>query len=224
MNKKFKSLKNRILLLTFTIILFTAVTVGLSIFYQYTANNLKNLILTIKNIEKEVLQLENTEQDLMLNFNKVSVFFVSDNTRFENNFRTSLKNIETKVDLLSGLNIIQNNIKASEQISSFQEDLKYYAENFNELVLACREKGFNSKGLAVDWQNLSTQLINKFSLFKEESVYANILKLKSIEKDYLLSKDPKLINELSYLSNDIQNSLLLSEDTDSVLIIDNIIT
>ena len=110
MNKKFKSLKNRILLLTFTIILFTAITVGLSIFYQYTANNLKSLILTIKNIEKEVIQLENTEQDLILNFNKVSVFFTSDNTRFENEFRTSINHIKKRVDSFSELSIIQNNI------------------------------------------------------------------------------------------------------------------
>ncbi|UCH14042.1 MAG: GAF domain-containing protein [Bacteroidales bacterium] len=220
MNKKFKSLKNRILLLIFTIILFTIITVGLSIFYHYYSNNLKILVLTLKNIEKEIIQLENSKQDLMLNFNKVSVFFISDNTRFENNFRTSLNNIQTKVDSLSGLNIIQNNIKANEQIKSFQEDLRNYTENFNELVLAYKEKGFNSKGLTGDWQDLSTQLIDKLSFFKEEPVYANIIRLKNIEKDYLLSRDPKLINELSYLSNDIQSTLLLAEDKDSVLIHD----
>ncbi len=217
MNKKFKSLKNRILLLTFTIVLFTAISIGLSVFYQYSTNNLKGIIFAIKNLEKNIIQLKNTEQDFLLNFNKASDFFISNNTRFENEFRASHNNIKIITDSLSELGIIKNYFKSLEQIEFFQEDLKSYSENFYELILAYKEKGFDSKGISGDWQNMSTQLINKISLFKDQPVYANIIRLKNIEKEYLLSKDPKLISELSNLSNDIQNSLFLAGDNETIL-------
>ena len=216
MNKKFKSIKNRILLLTFTIVLFTAISIGLSVFYQYSTNNLKGIIFAIKNIEKNIIQLKNIEQDFLLNFNKESDFFVSNNTRFENEFYRSHNNIKIITDSLSKLGIIKNSIKALEQIEFFQEDLKSYSENFFELILTYKEKGFESKGISADWQNMSTQLINKSSLFKNQSVYANIIRLKNIEMEYLLSKDPELISELSNLSNDIQNSLFLTEKNDTI--------
>jgi PAS domain S-box-containing protein len=217
MNKKFKSLKNRILLLIFTIIIFTAISIGLSVFYQYFTNNLEGIICAVTNIEKNIAQLKNTEQDFLLNYNKASDFFISNDTRFENEFRTSYNNIKIITDSLSELRIIKNNAKTLEQIEFLQEDLKSYSENFYELILAYKEKGFESKGISGDWQNMSTQLLNKLSLYKDQPVYINIIRLKNIEKEYLLSKNPELISELSNLSNDIQNSLYLAGDNDTIL-------
>ncbi len=77
MNKKFKTLKNRILLLTYTLIFFTAVSIGLSVFYQNSKNNLRGIILAIKNVERGIILLRNTEQDILLNFSDASDFFTS---------------------------------------------------------------------------------------------------------------------------------------------------
>ena len=217
MNKKFKSLKNRILLLTIIIILFTAISIGLSTLYQHSVKNLKGIIFATKNIEKNIIQLKNAEQDFLLNFNKASGFFISSNTRFENEFRVLHNNIKIITDSLSELGIIKNSIEALEQIVSLQGNLKSYSENFNELILAYKEKGFESKGISGNWQNMSTQLENKITLYIDQPAYANIIRLKNIEKEYLLSKDPELISELSSLSNDIQNSLFLAGDNDTIL-------
>lgn len=217
MNKKFKSLKNRILLLTFTIILFAVISILLSVFYQYSTNNYDKIVYTLGKIDRYIIQLKNTEQDFMLNFNKSAAFFISDDNRFENAFRASYNNLKSIIDSISGLGIVKNNNKALEQIVHLQEDLQLYSESFNELVLAYKEKGFKSKGISGEWQDLSNKITAKFSQFKEQPVYADIIKLKEIEKEYLLSKDPKLINELSYLSNDIQGSLSLDQDNNSIL-------
>ncbi len=218
MNKKFKSLKNRILLLTYTLIFFTAISIGLSVFYQNSKNNLRGIILAIKNVERGIIMLRNTEQDILLNYSEASDFFISGNTRFENEFRTTNNNIKTIIDSLSQLKIIKTSAKAIEHIEYLQEELKSYSENFNELVLAYKEKGFESKGISADWQDLGTQIINQLSLFKDQPVYADIIRIKTIEKEYLLNKKATLINELSYLLNDIQNTLSLNENNDNLLI------
>jgi PAS domain S-box-containing protein len=217
MNKKFKSLKSRILLLAFTIIFLTAISIVLSVFYQYSTNNYKAIIYTLEKIDKYIIQLKNAEQDFLINFNKSSDFYIANVTRFENEFRESHNNIETILDSLSGLGIVKNNFKALEQIEHIRECLQLYSENFNELVLAYKEKGFESKGISGDWQGMSDQIISKLSRFKDQPVYVDILRLKNIEKEYLLNKNPELINKLSYLSNDIQNSLSFSAENDSIL-------
>jgi PAS domain S-box-containing protein len=217
MNKKFKSLKNRILLLTFAIILFTAISIGLLTLYQYSTNSLKGIVFAIKNIEKNIVQLKNTEQDFLLNYNKTLNFYVSNNTRFESEFRASYNNIKIITDSLSEIGIIKNNVEALEQIESLQQDFKSYSENFYELILTYKEKGYESKGISGDWQYMSTQLIKKLSMYKDQPLYADIIRLKNIEKEYLLTKDPKLISELSNLSNNIQNSLLLTADNDTIV-------
>ena len=215
MNKKFKSLKTRILSLTYIIIIFTAIIVSLSVFYQYHSNNLKNVIAGIRNIEKDIILLKNTEQDLLLNFNKVSDLYLSDDTRFEKKFSSVYNNLSAIIDSLSGLKIIQDNSKAEEQIQLVRESLKHYSEDFIELTLAYKEKGFESTGLVRDWQNISTRIENKLSPFAAQPVYVNIIKLKNIEKEYLLSNNPKLIDELSYLLNEIQSSPFLNENADN---------
>ncbi len=196
------------------IILFTAVLVGFSVFYQYNTNNLGNITTDIQNIEKSIIILRNTEQDLLLNFGRKSELYISDDTPFEKKFRSVNNDLSVIIDSLSELKIMQNDNKAEEQIQLVRESLKHYSESFVELALAYKEKGHESAGLVRDWQNLSTLIENKLSAFADQPVYANIIKLKSLEKEYLLTKNPKLIDELSYLSNDIQSSLLLSENED----------
>ncbi len=214
MNIKFNSLKTRILSLTLMIILFTAVLVGFSVFYQYNTNKLGNISANVQNIEKSIIILKNTEQDLLLNFGRKSELYISDDTPFEKKFRSVNNDLSTIIDSFSELKIIRNDNKAEDQIQLVGKSLKHYSESFVELALAYKEKGHESAGLVRDWQNLSTLVENKLSAFADQPVYANIIKLKSLEKEYLLTKNPKLIDELSYLSNDILSSLLLSENED----------
>jgi PAS domain S-box-containing protein len=214
MNIKFNSLKTRILSLTLMIILFTAVLVGFSVFYQYNTNKLGNISANVQNIEKSIIILKNTEQDLLLNFGRKSELYISDDTPFEKKFRSVNNDLSTIIDSFSELKIIRNDNKAEDQIQLVGKSLKHYSESFVELALAYKEKGHESAGLVRDWQNLSTLVENKLSAFADQPVYANIIKLKSLEKEYLLTKNPKLIDELSYLSNDILSLLLLSENED----------
>jgi PAS domain S-box-containing protein len=212
MNIKFKSLKTRILSLTFVIILFTVIIAGLSVFYQHKTETLKNIITDIRNIEKNIILLKNNEQDFMLNLNSKSKLFISDDTPFEKKFRSLNATLASIIDSFSEHRIIRNDSKTEDQIRLLRKNLKVYSDNFIELVLAYKEKGTESAGLVMDWQSFSTLIENKMSLFEDQPVYANITKLKRLEKEYLLSKNPQLIDELSFVISDIQSSLIPDED------------
>jgi PAS domain S-box-containing protein len=212
MNMKFKSLKTRILSLTFIIIIFTVMLAGFSVFYQHKTENLNNIVFDIRNIEKTIILLKNNEQDFIINFSRKSKLLISDDTPIEKKFRSLNAVLASIIDSFSEKRIIRNDRKVENQIHNLSKDLKIYTDNFAELILAYKEKGTESSGLVKDWQSLSTLIENKMSLFEDQPAYASITKLKQLEKEYLLSKNPQLVDELSFVLNDIQSSLTPGED------------
>jgi PAS domain S-box-containing protein len=214
MNKKFKSLRTRILSLTLIIILFAFILAGFSVFYHYKTENLNNNITDTRNIEKNIILIKNNEQDFLLNFDRKSELLMSDDTPFEKKFRSLNAILTSAIDSFSEQKIIRNDSKAEDQIRNLRKSLKDYSDSFIELVLAYKEKGSESAGLVKDWLNLSSLIENKMSPFEDHPAYASVAKLKRLEKEYLLSKDPQLVDELSLVTNDIQNSFTTGEDED----------
>ena len=126
MNMKFKSLKTRILSLTFIIILFTVMIAGFSVFYQYKTENLKNIVFDIRNIEKNIILLKNNEQDFIINFSRKSKLLISDDTPFEKKFRSLNAILASIIDSFSEKKIIRNDSKAENQINILSKNLKIY--------------------------------------------------------------------------------------------------
>ena len=211
MNKKFKSLKKKDLLLSLILILFTAILFYFSVIYQSYTQSTKTIIQCLNDIEKDILRLKSAEQNFLLNFNNISNLYTSGDTQFENEFSFKQNNITT-IDSLSNYIIVQNDLEINEQIQILQENLKYYSDNFLDMALAYKEKGSEMNGIVGEWQSISLQMIEKFSSFADNPIYIQLLKLKNIEKQYLLSKNPNLINDISILSGEIQNSIVLAVD------------
>jgi len=212
MNKKFKSLKKKDLLLSLILILFTAILFYFSVIYQSYTQSTKTIIQCLNDIEKDILRLKSAEQNFLLNFNNISNLYTSGDTQFENEFSFKQNNIITTIDSLSNYIIVQNDLEINEQIQILQENLKYYSDNFLDMALAYKEKGSEMNGIVGEWQSISLQMIEKFSSFTDNPIYIQLLKLKNIEKQYLLSKNPNLINDISILSGEIQNSIVLAVD------------
>ena len=214
MNKKFKSLKNKIILLSLNIILFITIIICFTIIYEYNSSSSARIIININTLDKEITKLRTAEQDFLLNFKSISDLYISNNTRFENEYSNIYNRIVTIIDSVSNFRLLQNDFDISEQIRMLQDKLKSYNDNFQELVLIYKEKGSGLIGVVGEWQNISNRMIDKFSENTDNPVYTHLLKLKNTEREYLLNKNPILINELSGLLDKIQNLIVMALEED----------
>ncbi len=212
MNKKFKSLKKKILVLILNIILFIGIVACFVMIFQFNTKSANHIMLNLNILGKDILKLRTAEQNFLLNFKSVSDLYISNDTQFENEFSLIQNNIITIVDSLSNSGLLQNDPQINDQIQILSENLKYYADNFQELVLIFKEKGSGIIGVTGEWQDISARMINKYSANTDNRVYTQLLLLKNTERKYLLNRNPGLIDELSGLSDDIQNLIIMALD------------
>jgi len=210
---KHLSIKMKLLLTTaLTIILFISSAL-VSNKMRSVSSDLSDSLLYLKNSELNMLMLRRHEKDFIARHNTRYV------DKFERDYQLLAANLAAVTDKLQ-----KHNIDDAGQLPELKNSLKVYRDDFTKYVANSIQVGLNrNSGLRSELRTSIHQVEQEVASLGMIKIQADVLQLRRNEKDFLLRKEIKYVQQhrsnLKRLSESIANSDIDSNQRRALLLL-----
>ena len=173
--------------------------------------------------DRQITRLKAIYAEFLLSYNQEGNLFVSAENAAETEARSIIQQIRLDLNYYRTIKFLgrQSGIKAS--LEEFSSVLTGFENNLNDFFLASRERGNLKGGTVSRWQELSTRML-AVTNSPEDEIIQKLNAIKLLESGYLLQKDPRLLEDISIMCEEIRGQLLPEEGGIDLADLDNYMT
>lgn len=172
---------------------------------------------------RQITRLKAIYAEFLLNYHLEGTLFVSAENTAETEAKTILQQIGLDLKYYRTLKFpgMQTGVKTS--LEEFSDVLAGFESNLTEFFLANRERGNLKSGTVARWQELSSRMLAATSSPGDE-INKNLDAIKLSESGYLLKKDPRLLEGISVMCEEIRSQLIPEEGGIDIADLDSYMT
>ncbi len=203
---KFKDLKigKKIFIGFFIVIVFIGV-LGALLFNTLddVVNNKIPLVVNSDKVFTYMLEMRKNEKDFLL-FEGTNVeFFKTGESDYIRKFEENYAKILNEVNNIKNDKVIRNQKQAVNDLNRMTDLIKEYHDIFLDAANKTKERGYNEYGIVGELKDAVHTIQNSLnSLDNSDKLLMSMLQLRRDEKDYIITKELKYVDQLS---NGVQN-------------------
>lgn len=197
--------KNKIFL-GFWFVVFAAAILLVNWWMQLPVNSSQNLIGKVSEMEKHMTRLTSLHAVFLASSTKTGNLVSASETNIEEDSKQSVIAINELIHTIGNSGIVRRNKSISALLKDFSREVEAYNASFNNLVLITRERGNQHSGLILNWRDRSSRMLSANG-GNDAHIHDMLTGLKQLEGEYMLGKDPKILEDISIIAEDVRNSL-----------------
>lgn len=160
--------------------------------------------------DRQITRLKALHAEYILNFDKGDYLFISPENVTETEAKSVIISVKEDLQYYASVSYLRRKPDILSRIDELSGSLARFENNLNDFFLVYRERGNSKSGLISRWRELSTRMLNVTNPPSEDAL--NILNLiRRSESDYLLARDPLVLENISMLCEEVRGEIMPEE-------------
>jgi PAS domain-containing protein len=169
-------------------------------------NQMTSVKVTMAETEKYMTRIDALHTSFLYDNIKYDNLFTFNRTENENEAQQLFGKITGNLVLIGKTSCLKRKIEVQEALSGLSGTLSELNNNQNDFFLATHELGNKNTGLIKRWQDISNRM-NTVTNFPDKEIKNKLDQLKQSESEYLLTRDPRLLNNISLITEEIRSQI-----------------
>jgi PAS domain S-box-containing protein len=160
--------------------------------------------------DRQITRLEALHAEYILNFDKGDYLFISPENVTETEAKSIINSVKQDLQYYASVRYLRRKPDILSRIDELSGSLASFENNLNDFFLVYRERGNSKSGLVSRWRELSNRMLNVTNPPSADAL--NKLNLiRRSESDYLLARDPQVLENISMLCEEVRGEILPEE-------------
>jgi PAS domain S-box-containing protein len=206
--------KNK-LFLGFWFVLFASLILLINWLLYIPVNRADQLMNRIADVEMQITRLTALHSEYLVTNDKEDNLFsgISGNIELEAKLVTA--SINEHINSIKSVNSIAKKETISSSLDELSGIISSYEANLNNLILITHERGNQSSGLVNNWLEISQRMLNVAAEARNADA-ERLHRIKLLEAEYLLNRNPKILQDISISAEEIRNEITMEEGSISI--------
>jgi hypothetical protein len=183
-------------------------------------DSLDNRLVTT---EEQITNLKAINAEFLLDLNKGDYLFIHTEITAEKDAKSFISAIKQDLDYYRNLRHLRRKSDISASLHEFSNAITGIENNLNDYFLVSRERGNLNSGLVSRWQALTSMML-AVTISPGADVIHNLNLIKQFEYNYLLQKDPRILERIAVLCEETRNLIIPEEGGIDLADLDNYVS
>ncbi len=191
-------------------VLFAALILLVNWLFTRPLHQMDDLNSRLASTDKQITRLKALHAEFLLSQDKGDNLFITSESTAEQEATSLLSTIGQDLDHYTNIRFLARKPEAETSLREFSNTLAGVKNSLTDFFLVSRERGNAHSGLVSRWQALSDQML-AVSNPPGNDILQKLNLLKQSESIYLLQRDPRILELISLLCEEIRNQLIPEE-------------
>jgi PAS domain-containing protein len=194
----------------FWFVLFAALILMINWLFRLPVIKADEFNTRLADTDKKITRLNAIHAEFLLSNDKEDNLFTNAENKSETEARSIIGNIKQDLVYFRTNQRLTRKASVSASFDEFSTILSKFENDLNDLFMISRERGNINSGLVSNWLGLSKGMLTVPNM-QDEKVLQGINQIKQLESEYLLSRDIRLLENISIAAEEIRNQLTPEE-------------
>jgi PAS domain-containing protein len=164
----------------------------------------------LTSVDLQISSLKAIAAEFLITYEKKDNLFTTNETETEAMAKTVFNQLKSDVKYFRTVPYLTGEASVMNSLDQLSVGITDYENNMNDFMLALYERGNVQTGLVSRWQEITSRLLAASSTL-DDKVISKLNTVKQSEFRYLLTRDLRVLEEISVIAEDIRGSLSQKE-------------
>jgi PAS domain S-box-containing protein len=192
------------------LILFIVSVLLVNRLFSLPVNRTDTVANKITSVDLQITRLKAIAAEFVITYEKKDHLFTTNETKAEAGAKSAFSQLKGDVKYFRAIPYLAGEASVLNALDQLSDRITDYENNLNDFMLAIYERGNEQTGLVSRWQEISNRVLASAAAL-DEQVISKLNLVKQLEFRYLLTRDLRILEEISVIAEEIRGSLSQKE-------------
>jgi PAS domain S-box-containing protein len=178
--------------------------------FRLPVNKANDLKVRFAFTKSQIADLKAIQSEFLLSFNQTDNLISTIDNKAEENARSIIASIKRDLTIYIANYPLARKAGVSSSLEDFSASLSSFENHLNDFFLISHERGNLKSGLVSKWVNVTKVMLSMPDL-PEGGLKQKLTQIKQLESEYLLSRDIRVLENISLIAEEIRNQIAFEE-------------
>lgn len=164
----------------------------------------------LTSLDLQLTRVKAIAAEFLITYEKKDPLFTTNETEAEAEAKSVFNQLKIDVQYFRTLSYLAGEASVLNALDQLSDRITDYENNLNDFMLALYERGNAQTGLVSRWQEISNRLLSSAATLDDQLI-SKMNTVKQLEFRYLLTRDLRILEEVSVIAEEIRGSLSQKE-------------